>query len=59
MKDMTAKQDIFHLVPYGNEAVGRLSELIVGAKGDDLFQPVTVIAPSQYAGLALRRQLSG
>ena len=37
----------------------RLQELIAAAKGCDLLAPVSVIVPSPYAAVSLRRSLSG
>ncbi len=47
-----------YLEPFGPPAQQRLSRLITSAKGSDPLSPVTVIAPSMYAGLSLRRALA-
>jgi RecB family exonuclease len=47
-----------YLEPFGPPAQQRLGQLIASAKGSDPLSPVTVIAPSPYAGLSLRRALA-
>ena len=42
----------------GQDCFQRLSELIHARKQTDPFAPVTVVAPSQYAGVMLRRALA-
>ena len=47
-----------HLVKYGPQANRQLGDLIGEAKSGDPLTPVTVVVPSQYAGLSLRRVLA-
>ena len=47
-----------HTEPIGQDSFQRLSELIRTRKQTDPFAPVTVVAPSQYAGVMLRRALA-
>ena len=47
-----------HTEPIGQNSFQRLSELIHTRKQTDPFAPVTVVAPSQYAGVMLRRALA-
>jgi len=47
-----------HTEPIGRNAFQRLSELILTRKQTDPFAPFTVVAPSQYAGVMLRRALA-
>jgi hypothetical protein len=46
-----------YLERYGMETQERLALLIREAKTDDPLAPVTIVVPSQYAGLSLRRSL--
>ena len=46
------------LVPYGRPAREALAEQIAAAKRGDALAPVTVIVPSNYAGLSVRRALA-
>ena len=42
---------------YGRPASNALAQVLAQAKGDSLLAPVTVIVPSNFAGLAARRML--
>jgi RecB family exonuclease len=44
-------------VPYGPAATAALSEAIAAAQANDILAPVTVIVPSNIAGLSLRRTM--
>src|SRR5207237_3249628 len=46
-------------VPYGRAAADRLRLLISEAKGGEPLEPVTVVVPSNYVGVATRRLLAG
>ncbi|MGE0599448.1 MAG: PD-(D/E)XK nuclease family protein [Dehalococcoidia bacterium] len=46
------------VVPYGKPAREALAAQIAAAKLDDALAPVTVIVPSNYAGLSVRRALA-
>ncbi|MGE3073334.1 MAG: PD-(D/E)XK nuclease family protein [Dehalococcoidia bacterium] len=46
------------LVPYGKAAREALAEQVAAAKREDPLAPVTVIVPSNYAGLSVRRALA-
>ena len=50
--------DPVHAERIGQDSFQRLSELIHTRKQTDPFAPVTVVAPSQYAGVMLRRALA-
>ena len=47
-----------HTEPIGQDSFQHLSELIHTRKQTDPFAPVTVVAPSQYVGVMLRRALA-
>jgi len=47
-----------YLEKYGIPARERLAQLIAEAKSDDALAPITVVVPTQYAGLSLRRSLN-
>ena len=47
-----------HTECIGQNAAQRLSDLISERKQADPFAPVTVVVPSQYAGVMLRRALA-
>jgi len=44
---------------YGSEVQEQLASLIAEAKNDNLLAPVTVVVPSMYTGLSVRRSLGG
>lgn len=50
---------MIELVAYGSPAREALVAAIAGAKAGDPLAPVTVIVPTNYAGLAMRRRLAG
>ena len=62
MLSTTEQQDEPHpgvfLEPVGEPAFERLRALIERAKAGDDLAPVTVVTPTSYAGLSLRRRLS-
>jgi len=49
--------NLLHIVRYGANDFQQLADLVAEAKTKDIFAPVTVVVPSPYAGLSLRRQL--
>ena len=48
-----------YLEPYGRAARERLQALVADAKAGNPLSPVTVVPPNTYAGIGLRRVLSG
>ena len=48
-----------YLEPYGRPARERLQKLVAEAKAGNQLAPVTVVPPNTYAGIGLRRVLSG
>ncbi len=48
-----------HSVRFGAEASQRLEALVLAAKAGDRLAPVTVVVPTNAAGVALRRRLAG
>ena len=48
-----------YLEPYGRPARERLQALVADAKAGNPLSPVTVVPPNTYAGIGLRRVLSG
>ena len=49
---------VLHLQKYGPPAFSRLREIVSMLKRDDPFTPVTVVVPTRYASIALRRALA-
>ncbi len=47
-----------HTTRYGPAATDRLADEIVVLKGGDVLAPVTVVVPSNYAGISIRRALA-
>ncbi|WP_423919771.1 PD-(D/E)XK nuclease family protein [Candidatus Poriferisodalis sp.] len=47
-----------HPVEFGGPALALLAELIASSKAHDPFAEVTVVVPTNYAGVALRRALA-
>lgn len=45
-------------VTFGRDANEKLAQLLHDAKSQDVFAPVTVIVPSNYVAVALRRELA-
>ena len=48
-----------YLEPFGRAARERLQTLVAEAKADNPLAPVTIVPPNTYAGIGLRRILSG
>ncbi len=48
-----------HVVPYGRDATAALAAVVGAAQRDDPLAPVTVIVPSNFVGLSVRRLLGG
>ncbi len=48
-----------YLEEYGPPAFHRLQEIVASLKRDDPFAPVTVVVPTRYASIAVRRALAG
>jgi RecB family exonuclease len=45
-------------VPYGEEAIQQLRAVVAAAKRDEPLAPVTVLVPTNYAGVSTRRWLA-
>lgn len=45
-------------IAYGRAAADLLDEQVRAVKGEDPLAPVTVVAPSNYVGVAMRRKLA-
>ena len=56
---MTASElGVVHLAAYGSPAFSKLRGIVSELKRDDPFAPVTVVVPTRYASIALRRALA-
>lgn len=58
MKTSAAPPIAVHVAPYGRPAVALLQQRIAEAKAGDPLQPVTVIVPTNYVGVSVRRLLA-
>lgn len=50
---------VLHPTPYGRPAAERLRARLAAAKADDPLRPVTVVVPTNFVGVSVRRLLAG